>query len=165
MDFEKHVYETLSNPDVDIDNMRCSNEYKQVLRRCKGGQFQVKNKNYIIVDNKEYCLYGKEDVTFPDKILDIKTTYNFRPGKYLTSYQHKIYLYNTKKLKFRYIVVVFKDETSNKIDRIEEIPINIREMDLKAYYDLIVKKIREIEQFFNDNQEFKTLYENKFCLY
>jgi hypothetical protein len=165
MDFEKHVYATLSKPDVNINKLNCSSLYKKVLKLCKGGVFGSKNKNFILVDNKEYCLYGKEDVVFEDKIIDIKTTINFRPKKYEKSFQHKIYLYNSGKLKFQYIVVVFEDEVSNKIKSVETIDINITKQDLSAYEIMIKEKTREIEQFFNSNPEFKELYENKFCLY
>lgn len=164
IDFEKAVYNVL-NSKKDIDTLKCSKEFKKVLKLCEGGKFQTKNKSYITVNKQKYCLYGKEDVTFPDTIKDIKTTYKYKEDKYKKSFQHKIYLHNTQKRKFDYIVVIFEDEYSNKISCVEVIKIRAYENMLKGYKGEIINKICEIELFLEKYPELQKLYITKYNRY
>jgi len=168
IDFEKHVYRILGNVEYDktqILNLKCSDNFKIVLDLCIGGKFQQKNKSFITVDGIEYCLYGKEDVTFDECIFDIKTTSNFKESKYLKSFQHKIYLHNTKKKHFIYIVVIFPDVDSNEIQEIKYIEIVIDNLQLAEYKIDIINKIKEIKEFFDGMPELCKLYNTKYCRY
>jgi hypothetical protein len=164
IDFENYVYSILGNSTDPIDDLNCSDLFKHVLKACKGGVFQRKNKSFMAVDGVEYCLYGKEDVTFEDRIIDIKTTGKFNRDKYLNSFQHKIYLYNSKKLHFVYIVVVF-DGDGSVIQSVEEIEIKIDQVELAMYGNEIADKIRDIDYFFKNMPELKKLYDTKYSRY
>jgi len=164
IDFENHVYRILSL-DANIEMVDCSEKFMEVLRNCEGGKFQQKNKSFITVDGIEYCLYGKEDVTFPDRIIDIKTTSKYKEHKYKNSFQHKIYLHNTKKKHFIYIVVIFPDVDSNEIQEIKYIEIVIDTLQLAEYKIDIINKIKEIKKFFDDMPELCKLYNTKYSRY
>lgn len=82
----------------------------------EGHSFQKKAKKIVEYDNKEFCLYGKMDVAFPDLIIDIKTTGNYRgKSSYLSKWQHKVYTWLTRIKDFKYIVFEF-DEHGNLCD-------------------------------------------------
>jgi len=166
IDFENHVYRILnSEEELSITNMNCSKYFKEVLENCVGGKFQQKNKSFITVDGIEYCLYGKEDVTFPELIIDIKTTSKYKRSKYVNSFQHKIYLHNTQKKHFIYMVAVFPDEESKIIESIEYIEIVINTLQLAEYKIDIINKIKEIKKFFDDMPELCKLYNTKYSRY
>ena len=172
MDFENRIYnilnvyaQTIDATEIEINNLICSEKFKEVLRRCEGGKFQQKNKNYITVDGIEYCLYGKEDVTFPKLIIDIKTTMKYKESKYKDSFQHKIYLHNTGKKQFTYIIVIFHNEDSNTIQEIKYVDIVVDDAKLAEYKIEIINKIKEIKIFFDNMPELKKLYGTKYSKY
>ncbi|MEJ2248068.1 MAG: hypothetical protein P8Y70_00225 [Candidatus Lokiarchaeota archaeon] len=147
--FENYVYRLLSKS-TDIDSLNCSNYFKQVLHRCNRGIFQEVSKSFIVVDEIEYCLYQKADVIFDNEIIDIKTTVKFNKDKYLNSFQHIIYLHNTQKRKFTYLVAVFEENTDKIID-LQEVRIQVFENQLKEYENKIIAKIKEINKFFEEH--------------
>lgn len=165
IDFEKKIY-ALLNADTGkeeyIPNLKCSKKFKEILTMCKGGIFQQKNKSFMTVNGIEYCLYGKEDVTFKDKIIDIKTTGNFKEHNYTKSFQHKIYLHNTQKRTFEYIVAIFDGEDSKVIQDVKIISLHADKGTLENYAIDIHIKITEIICFLNKYPELKKLYETKF---
>lgn len=70
----------------------------------KGGLWQESVKKEITVGNQEFLLYGRTDVIKRDTIYDIKFTSNYEAGKFVSSSQHRIYLYCTGLPKFQYLV-------------------------------------------------------------
>ena len=77
----------------------------------------------------------------------------------------KIYLHNTGKKKFIYLVVIFPNEDSNTIQEIKYIEILANDEKLKEYKTEIIKKIKEINQFFDNMPELKKLYDTKYSRY
>lgn len=183
IEFENRVYEILQSG-KNIDQLQCSDYFKQVLRICQGGKFQKKSKKIMSCaatydystwwkNNKSslenslthidsFCLYGKIDVFFPDRIIDIKTTNNFSSGKYLKTFQHKIYCYNEKIEKFDYLVVVMD---GNTITDVKTESYTVQDWD--ELREEIGKKIISVMQFFHacGKEDLLPLYLEKFCLY
>jgi hypothetical protein len=99
--FENEIYSALTN-----DAMAESNDLivDKFLEVCRAGDFQAKYTKDVIVDGVTYTLYGKLDVDLPKVVLDLKTTKNYKQGKYLATPQHLIYCFLTGKKEFEYHV-------------------------------------------------------------
>lgn len=125
-----------------------SRHFQEVVNKCRGGKFQQVLKKNIKVNGNNVVLYGKVDVLFEDRILDIKTTENYRgASKYLNGWQHLLYLYMSGLQDFSYLVVLFEEypsllivdkyetpfHTDNPIDLLEDIEHGI--MDLHDWID------------------------------
>jgi len=92
----------------------------------EGGIFQKKTKKFVMYDEKEFVIYGKEDVHFaptevlPDikkLIIDIKTTGNYNGmSSYLSKWQHRIYCWCSRIEDFIFIVYEFDNDTGLLID-------------------------------------------------
>lgn len=164
MDFEKVVYNILSKPKLDIAKLNCSDHFRLVLRLCQGGQFQRKTKSFIKIAGEEYCLFGKIDVWFPNLIIDLKTTSNYKgQDHYLKSMQHKIYCWNEKIPDFEYIVVEFMNEESNIIREIYRIKYRIEDSkDLKKELE---NKILDILAFLEADPVLLNLFLTKYSMY
>ena len=165
MDFEDHLYRILKKK-KDIDKVKCSDRFKEILNHCKGGQFQVKSKSFIDIDDVEYCLYGKIDVLFPTKIIDIKTTGKWdqhSEEKYLGSMQHIMYLYNENMEIFQYIIAVFNGNVSTEIKEVKI--LNYAEKFREKLKNRIVVEIRKQNRFFKEHPALLDLYNNKYSLY
>lgn len=108
LDFEDAVYKRARMLE---GSWKGSPMFHEIVDQCRGGRFQVKAKKDMKVDGVNYTLYGKLDVDFPDRILDLKTTNKYRPPqKYLSTPQHLIYSWCTGKDKFTYLVVVLDEQ-------------------------------------------------------
>ena len=70
----------------------------------RGGLWQESVKKEITVGNQEFLLYGRTDVIKRDTIYDIKFTSKYEAGKFVSSSQHRIYLYCSGLPKFQYLV-------------------------------------------------------------
>lgn len=157
--FEKVVYNTLKGAKK-ISEIKCSEKFKKLLNICKGGQFQIKVKSFLDVDGIEYCLYGKIDVFFPEKIIDIKTTgKEIDKKKYLNSMQHILYCWITQIKDFEYWIVLFKDLTNEMIDIVN---INYHVDNFDYLKSKIETEIRNMIQFISHHEELKKLYENTY---
>jgi hypothetical protein len=106
IDFENAVYAMKNGSEV----------FNKIVAYCKGGNTQSKIKTTMEIGQHTVLLFGKIDVDFKDKIVDIKTLENAaRVNKYLDKWQHIVYLYITNKPLFEYLVVLFEKFPSNKI--------------------------------------------------
>jgi hypothetical protein len=133
--------------------------FKRVLEKCEGGKFQKKTKQIMTVDGADYCLYGKIDVYFDDLMIDLKCTGKYRPGKYLKTYQHKIYCFNENIKEFEYLVVEW--DKYPVIGRIESERYVMPDRD-ELGAD-IEGKIREVMAFISLFPEMEKAYNEKFC--
>ncbi len=159
--FEKLLYDVLRSEKE--NTVTCSDSFKKIMNACKGGTFQKKIKKFIEIDGEEYCLYGKLDVDLPDKIIDIKTTGNYKGrNNYLKSMQHKLYCYITRKKKFEYIIAEFYGD-SGPILKVHIIPYEVDYW--KSVEEEIIDKIREAINFLKTDEVIFELYTTKFSLY
>lgn len=164
MDFEKYVYNILRKPKLDIAKLDCSDDFRLVLRLCQNGQFQRKTKSFLKIAGEEYCLFGKIDVWFPDLIIDLKTTSDYK-GKdhYLKSMQHKIYCFTEKIKDFHYIVVEFIGDESNTIQDVHKIEYHID--DPNSLKGEIETKILDVLAFLETDSKLLNLFLTKYSLY
>jgi len=165
IDFEDLIYKILGKK-YDIESLACTEKFKQFLRACKGGKFQVKSKTFIRVDEVEYCIYGKIDVLFPTKIIDIKTTSKwnrFSEEKYLGSMQHIMYLYNQRMEHFDYMIAVFDGEESKEIEEVRI--LTYKEKDFHKLYEKIVSAIEAQTEFLKEHPALYDLYHKTFSQY
>lgn len=157
LQFEESVYTYAA-----MEESKGSDHFKWFINECKGGQFQRKTKQFITIDDQEYCLYGKIDAWWPNIIKDIKTTSNYHGEKsYLASFQHKMYCYNEKISHFRYIVGEF-DADQNLIDHHA---IDYTVQDPITLQDEIVQAVKEAIAYLKGRTNLWTLYTTKFSAY
>lgn len=160
MDFEKAVYNMSAK---DPANWTGSEFFKDVVRVVKGGIFQAKAKRFIEVAGEEYCLYGKIDVKFPMKIMDIKTTGNYKgKNKYLDSMQHKIYCFCESITVFEYVVAEF-DGDSNTIKDIHTVVYNVHNPE--SIKEELEDRITSLMTFLENDPKLMELYLTKFSRY
>ena len=165
IDFENSVYSILK--DKKEDTVTCSDTFRKILYECKGGEFQKRTKTIIELNGVEYCLYGKIDVFFPDKIIDIKTTGKYGgKDKYLGTSQHHIYCFGENIHNFDYLVVEFVDEGTKSIRGVHKIPYESPGIEEEEKY--IKGKIEDMNAFFENYTEaggLKELYNTTYCRY
>ena len=102
--------------------------------KCRGGEFQRVLKKIVTVGGQRVCLYGKSDVIFPERIVDIKTTSSdwvptgkySSDKKYTDKSQHTMYAYISEILEFEYLVARFAEEAEGvwKVIDVHQIPAN-----------------------------------------
>lgn len=174
MDFEKKVQEVLQKYKKDpegLSNLKVSKEFREFLTACKGGEWQKKTKTYMTIDGTEYCLYGKIDVDFPIKIIDVKTTgkepWKGFNHKFLSSAQHKIYCHNEKKPDFVYIIALFNDPKggplAKKISSVHYVNYHVDSFDKLT--EEIREIIGEILMFFEQYPDLFKLFNTKYSKY
>ena len=164
MDFERVVYGILSRKHLDIAKLNCSDHFRLVLRLCQGGQFQRKTKSFLTIAGEEYCLFGKIDVWFPNLIIDLKTTGNYKGcDHYLKSMQHKIYCYNEHIKDFKYIVVEFTDDDNNIIRDVHKIEYHV--YDPKSLRKELEAKILNTLAFLEADPALLNLFLTKYSRY
>ena len=104
IDFEAHIKqicdENLFNC-PEIEAPLCELEIAEIVN---GGLWQESVKKELKIGNTEFLLYGRTDVIKRDTIYDIKFTSNYEAGKFVSSSQHRIYLYCSGLPKFQYLV-------------------------------------------------------------
>jgi len=164
VDFENAIYNTLKSGKE--NKINSSDFFKVFLEKCKGGEFQKVTKKFLTVDGKEYCIYSKLDVWFPDIIIDIKTTSKwdqYSEGKYLNSMQHIMYCYTSDIPNFLYMVALFDGETSKTIQIIKY--LQYEAPTIPFLENMIVEKIKKMEQFFSVHQELNELFEHTYSKY
>jgi len=139
--FENTVYDLVKRNDYDSG----TEHVQKVADMCRGGSFQNVLKRQIQLQGEDVVLYGKSDVMFLDKIVDIKTTDNWRgEGKYLKGMQHVIYTYIADITEFYYIVALFQKNT-NDILNVYDIPYAVEEPE---------KQLEDIERRIIDAWEY-----------
>lgn len=139
MDFEKMICGVLQRTETPIEFLsslaeeRYGNEklppgieYTNIeafYTHCKGGVFQTTLKKEIVVNDQSFLLYGKADVFFSNRIVDIKTTASFKPSKYTEKSQHEVYAVASGIPQFVYVVAEF-DEIGYKRTHVISIDID-----------------------------------------
>lgn len=162
IDFERRAYAILEKG-VDIDKVKSSELFKKMLRQIQGGVFQKKTKRFIEVGGEEYCLYGKIDVSFPNKIIDVKTTGRYKGrDNYLKSMQHIIYCFNERISEFEYLVAEF-DGDDGPMEDLHTIPFHVD--DPKSLEPVIRERIAETMAFLETDKELWDLYLTQFSRY
>lgn len=164
MKFEQTVYDTLERK-ADMDpEFKCSAEFQTFLDACRGGAFQKKLKRFEEIDGREFCLYGKADVAFPDKIKDIKACASYGgSSKYLGKAQHLMYCLMADVDSFEYLVAEFGPTPNMKIKRVFTIPYTVEDKDkLKAD---VIARVRKAVGFVEQDSELWELYTTKFSRY
>jgi len=134
-----------------------SENFQKVANACLGGDFQVVAKKNLEIDKLPVLFYNKFDVSFDDRIKDIKTTLNWKgKQKYLKGWQHKLYLWTVNKFHFDYVVAVWESEHSDTIQEVHTIPYKITSME--DVEDEIIKGVQEMFQFLKDNNLYDDYY-------
>lgn len=146
IDFEKRVYEHASRTLVTREG---SDHFQWFVDKCRGGVFQKKCRKIIELDGDEYCLYGKIDVWFPDVLMDLKTTRNYKGAShYTSSIQHVLYMYVEQVPKFLYLVAEFTEGSKRIVDHHE---IGVAVASTEALREQIDDKIRVTMDFIRRN--------------
>ena len=165
IDFENDIYAILDGK-AGVDWSTLSKEFIIFLNACKGGQFQRKNKMYVDIGDDEYCLYAKEDVFFPKKIIDIKTSGKWGGrSKYLGTYQHKLYCLVEEIPDFEYLIAIWKeaDTESRKIKEVHQLSYHCDDFD-ELKKDVLEKVANTISVLQSDDELWKA-YTTKFSRY
>lgn len=164
MKFEQTVYDCIEKKKHLDPTFKCSDEFKEFITECDGGQFQRKAKRFDVIDGKEFCLYGKVDVMFPDKIIDIKACASYGgSSKYLGKSQHLLYLFITEKTDFVYLVAEFGEIPNMKIKRVFRALYTVESRD--TLKEEVYARIRKAVGFVEQDKELWKLYSTVFSRY
>lgn len=129
-------------------------------KKCRTGRQQAKVSKTINVDGVEYYLYGKRDIAFADKTIDIKTTGDFKsPKYYLVKNQHPMYIACTGIELFEYLIAEYDDVTEKCVE-VYEIEAG---MPTEVALERIITKIREFVTFLKTDDELLNAYNTTFC--
>jgi len=153
--FENKVYSVARSSTV----AGGSAEFQDIVGRVIGGQFQRKKGMDYRAGGEDCYLYAKEDVYFPDKIIDIKTTAKYKADKYIGSIQHPIYCLVENVWRFDYLVAEWAEYP--RIKKLHIIELNVDEIFARKIID------SRISQTFNFLKEHNLweVYRDKYCLY
>ena len=128
--------------------------------KCRGGRQQAKVAKTINVDGVDYYLYGKRDIAFSDKTIDIKTTGDFKgPKSYLTKNQHALYIACTDIEPFEYLIAEY-DDVKGICAEVYEVDAT---MDRELAMTKVVAKIQEFIAFLTTDEELLKAYNTTFC--
>lgn len=189
IDFENELYKDRNLPYCDFYNKYVIIKkhhptimiFANILGRASAIQHTVKK--FKIIDNVEYCLYGKidlitnglspyDDIDIGDKSVnkirlhDVKTTFAYREENYTSKIQHLFYLYLTNSTKFNYDIAVFSEETNTVTSvKILDVSVNDTNEEKEKIDALITNLIREFIIFINNDKYMSAAYYNKFCFY
>lgn len=165
IDFEAFLNKSLQEKLYLHTELNCSEHFKDLMNKLKDYEIQKKTKSFLIIDDIDYCLYGRMDYFKKDHIIDLKTTNIYKgKDKYLNSWQHKIYCYNEKIQKFSYFVCEFESEDSKKINELFILDYEA----VGSWEDLkkeIIGKIKECMSFLKQDNELFKLYNTKYSQY
>lgn len=171
INFEKQICHGANPVDEIKPHLRDKFNEAYKLIHAEGHDFQAKAKKIVEYNAREYCLYGRIDVNFPKKIIDIKTTGNYR-GKqsYLSKWQHKFYTLLEQKEHFQYVVFEFGDDKGKEDSDAAELLVDIHIIDyyaedFAAINDEIMAGIEGMANFLNEHALFKKAYLTKFNMY
>lgn len=156
IDFENAVYQEC-NKSKGKEITRGSAFFQTVCNNCIGGTFQNVFKKWLTIDDQLVLLYNKTDVVLPEKVIDIKTTLNWKgKEKYLKGCQHKMYLYASEKEFFEYIVAQWEDEESNKIQDIHF--VEYTRPTLEVLEEELTQQIKELFDFLHQENLYDDYY-------
>ena len=155
--FENKLYAVARTGTKVVDG---SDHFKRLAEEIIGGQYQRKCKMEYKVDDELCFLYGKIDVFFPGvRIIDVKTTANYKPDKYSESFQHTLYCFIEKVWLFDYFVAVWGKYP--KIEALHQIKLQV---DPVFAEKIIQAKIRETFNFLKKHNLWE-MYRETYCLY
>ncbi len=164
MKFEQTVYDTLEKKKDEETDFKCSAEFQVFLDKCRGGKFQQKLKRIEEVDGMEFCFYGKTDVSFPDRIIDIKACASYGgSSKYLNTVQHLMYCHVAEVDTFNYLVAEFGPTPNMKIKRVFDVEYKVT--DREQMKDTLIKRVRKAVGFVQQDEELWKLYTTTFSRY
>lgn len=159
--FEKTLY-SLLEAGHHSSTVQASDEFKKMMDVCEGGRFQVPAKSIEKINGQSFCLYGKLDVDFPMKVVDIKTTGKPKEKhSYLDSFQHVLYLYLTKKPAFEYHVAVFGNEENPSLIT-DVCSYRYESPGQEILQGLVYDTVTNMMKFFEQYPEYWDLYITKF---
>jgi len=159
IEFENHVYNSIRKCQFGVG----SEQFQKCCNYVRGGTFQRKSKKDVVIDGKAYTLYGKLDVYFPTKIIDIKTTGSWKgPSKYTDGWQHIFYTYTEDIRDFEYYVVVWGDKD---YEIKESHIVKYHTDDMLMHENKIKEHIKKFITFLENDEKLKEGYFNKFNLY
>lgn len=172
MDFEREINAHLSagNTNISYPDVKKTEVLNWFLSHIPSGMEQQKVfKKYPEIDGRKYCVYCKTDLYLPGSLKDIKTTQSYKPGKYLETFQHILYMYAADEIEFEYLIATFDKETQKVIGTesekyeasyLESASSQAIKIELK-----VIERIREVEKFLLKYPELLELYNTKFCKY
>lgn len=162
MDFENAVYKQCNKAvnQGDSEITVGSKEFQQVANACLGGKFQQVFKREVLVDGEPVLYYCKLDVLFPNKVIDIKTTLEWKgDDKYLKGWQHIMYLWLTELQEFAYIVAVWQSENADVIKRIHTVEYNPFTFGIAPDFEYdIVQATKELFSHMKNNDMWEDYY-------
>ena len=161
INYEKEIYRLAG-----MHKVVGSPEMQKTIELCIGGEFQSKIKKDVVVAGEECFLFGKCDVLFPDKILDIKTTAKFSEEKYSGSFQHLLYCYITGIKDFQYVVTQWAPSSTLEVPVI--LKTHVIESGFWGDAKVLEKKVFEKITWFIESVKSRgdwELYKEKYCLY
>lgn len=142
-----------------------SDHFRWFVEKCKGGQWQRKTKRIITLSGVEYCLYGKIDVWFPDRIVDLKTTRRFKGSEsYLSSFQHTMYCFCENIMDFEYLIAEFEDKDENP-RILEHHEVRYHAKDRVTLREKVERTVEAFAEFIGSDPKLFELYTTKFSLY
>lgn len=162
--FEKKVYENANGV-----SPVGSAFFQQVCEEVRGFKFYEKGKKTITVDGCECFLYTKYDAIWypgypsPENeghIKDLKTTKQYKRGKYLGGFQHKLYCYVAGIPKFDYVIAEW--DVYPKIKEVYKEPYVC--LDMAQLEKDVIFEIRECFNVIKDLGLWED-YRTKYCLY
>lgn len=155
--FERVLYENCKK-----DPIPGSDYFREICNCIKGGTFQSKGKIFETIRGENFCLFGRFDVLFPNLIIDIKTTSNWKgKSKYLKGWQHKFYCLIKQIHHFKYIVAEWSPDW--RIKNVHYIDYHVDSFE--GLRKEVKEKIEEFLDFLEMNPEYKEAYYEKFNLY
>jgi hypothetical protein len=123
--------------------IRFENNVKSI---CDGKDIEVE------INKTKYLLYGRADIVKRDTIYDIKTTKEYKLGKYMDSCQHLFYMYCMNINNFAYLVA----EGSSKLKSWYKEDYNFSKEQEKRLF----LKLNNFLNFLKDYKEFNDLFIN-----
>jgi hypothetical protein len=158
--FERAVYAQL---ELAPEQRKGSAMFKDLVASLEGGKTGQKLKATLDIDGDEYCLYGKTDLLYADKIVDLKCPREWKgPGKFLSSTQHSMYCVLSGIPNFEYVACVLNSETK-ALERVERIPYTME--DPVKEKEQLTLAIRKALGTLRQDEDLWDLYLTKFCLY
>jgi hypothetical protein len=105
VNFERKVY---TMADI-VPRVGGSEKFNQVCDELMGFKFGQKGKGQLTVDGEDCLLYCKYDAIKLPIVKDLKTTGNYKKGKYLNGFQHLQYCTVSKADRFEYLIVEWEE--------------------------------------------------------
>lgn len=162
VEFEKMIY-TNANKEHPFGPFG-SIYFQEVCKKVKGYQFYKKSGINIEIDGHPCYLFAKydsiDDINNPDSIIDIKTTQEYKKGKYLKGFQHLLYCYITGANKFMYLIAEWEEYPKIKDIHNEDFIVKDRESLEREVHKTISEFLSTLKDL-----GLWDLYKEKYCLY